>query len=169
LKRLTAAFGTAVLMLGCSLLGCALIAAGAAAGPAAQRIEARSANYLLVAVVTGETMQIHVSRVTDNAPVRDAQLAIVLRGASHAATAAVDGGYTLESKDLALPGAATIDFQVSVGSVGEGLHAVLQAPAKSAQDESAANWRNYGWWVLNFSVCIGFLLLISRRRKAAGD
>jgi hypothetical protein len=27
--------------------------------------------------------------------------------------------------------------------------------------------RQIWWWVLNFAVCIGFLMLFSRRRKAA--
>jgi hypothetical protein len=39
------------------------------------------------------------------------------------------------------------------------------AAAGAPQDKNTA--RQLWWWVLNFGVCIGFLYLISRRRKRA--
>jgi len=140
-------------------------ASGESAPPA--RIEARSADLLAVGLVRGDRMTIHLSRVTDNAPVRDAAVTVVLRGASHPATAETDGSYTLQTKDLVLPGAAAIDFEIAEATMHESLKGTLQAAAadgKSADNNSA---RQFGWWVLNFAVCIGFLWLISRRRKSA--
>ena len=154
-----------------ALVASAIAAAafGAAPGESAPpaRIEARSADLLAVGLVHGDRMTIHLSRVIDNAPVRDAAVTVVLRGASHPATAETDGSYTLQTKDLALPGAAAIDFEIAQAAMHESLKGTLQAAAadgKSADNNSA---RQFGWWVLNFAVCIGFLWLISRRRKSA--
>ena len=56
-----------------------LIAFGArAAAPA--RIEARSADLLVVGLVQGDAMTINVSRLLDNAPVHDATVAVAFRG-----------------------------------------------------------------------------------------
>jgi len=176
---LAAAFATA------TLAAAALAAAmfvGAAFGAAAthpappQRIEARSADLLAVALVRGDRMVIHLSRLIDNAPVRDASVTVLLRGTAHPATAEADGSFTLETKDLELPGAATVEFQVAPAGVsqagasqtgaGETLQGTLQGIAAGApQDKNTA--RQLWWWVLNFAVCIGFLYLISRRRKRA--
>ncbi len=151
--------------------------AGAAFGAAAthpappQRIEARSADLLAVALVRGDRMVIHLSRLIDNAPVRDAAVTVLLRGTAHPATAEADGSFTLETQDLRLPGAATVEFQVAPAGVSqagasETLQGTLQAAAAGApQDKNTA--RQLWWWVLNFAVCIGFLYLISRRRKRA--
>ncbi|MGH9561527.1 MAG: hypothetical protein ACRD3S_08735, partial [Terracidiphilus sp.] len=87
-------------------MAAAPFAAKAAESGAPARIEARSADLLAVGLVHGDRMAIHLSRVIDNAPVRDAAVTVVLRGASHPTTAQSDGSYTLQTKDLALPGAA---------------------------------------------------------------
>ena len=178
-SSIAAAFATA------TLAAAALVAAtfaGAAFGAAAsdpappQRIEARSADLLAVALVRGDRMVIHLSRLIDNAPVRDAAVTVLLRGTAHPATAEADGSFTLETKDLALPGAAAVEFQVvpagvsqagaSRAGAGETLQGTLQvATAAAPQDKNTA--RQLWWWVLNFGVCIGFLYLISRRRKRA--
>lgn len=147
-----------------------------AADPAPpQRIEARSADLLAVALVRGDRMVIHLSRLIDNAPVRDAAVTVLLRGTAHPATAEADGSFSLQTPDLRLPGAAAVEFQVvpagapqgiSQTGMGETLRGTLQGAAAGApQDKNTA--RQLWWWVLNFAVCIGFLYLISRRRKRA--
>jgi hypothetical protein len=133
---------------------------------AAPRIEVRSADLLLVGVVHGERMDLHLSQSVDNAPIRDATVVAVLRGATHAAVAAADGGYEFETPDLALPGAAVVEFRVTRGGATESLRGTLQGAA-TQRDEDKNGIRQYLWWVLNFGVCIGFLMLYSRRRKAA--
>ncbi len=149
----------------------ALVAAARAADApvgesALPRVEARSGNLVAVGVVHGDKMSIHVSRLLDNAPVRDAAITVVLRGAAHGATAETDGSYSLQTKDLTLPGAATVEFQVSQGAERETLKGTLAiAAAGGAEDKN--NARQLWWWVLNFAVCFGILWLISRRRKAA--
>lgn len=113
-------------------------------------------------------MTIHLSRVIDNAPVRDAAVTVVLRGAAHPATAETDGSFTLQTKELTLPGAAAVEFQVAQAAARESLKGTLQvADADLRQDKNSA--RQLWWWVLNFAVCFGFLWLYSRRRKARGD
>jgi hypothetical protein len=155
----------------------ALIAAGAfpmmassaenkAALPA-PRIEARSANLLAVGIVQDDRMSIHLSRVIDNAPVRDAVLAVLMRGTIHSTTAEADGSYTLQTKDLNLPGSASVVFQVTQGGAREDLEGALQIADSQPKLEQKNSARQLWWWVLNFTVCIGFLMLISRRRKAA--
>ena len=147
----------------------AMLTAAAAAAPgepALPRVEARSSDLLAVGVVHGDKMSIHVSRPADNAPVRDAAITVILRGAAHVATAETDGSYTVETQDLALPGAATVEIQVSQGAASQSLKGTLEiGTAGGAQDKN--NARQLWWWVLNFAVCFGVLWLISQRRKAA--
>jgi hypothetical protein len=139
----------------------------APAAPAAPRIEVRSSDLLVVGVVHDDKMSIHVSRLNDNAPVRDAAISLVLRGSTYAAVAEADGGYSLQSKDLKLPGAAAVEFQVAQGGAHETLKGTLDIVNSAAQGEDKNNARQLWWWVLNFAVCFGILWLISRRRKAA--
>jgi hypothetical protein len=156
-------------VLGTAALGPLPAAAAAPAEPAASRVEARSDDLLVVGLVHGDRMTIHLSRLIDNAPVRDAAVTLVLRGAAHPATAETDGGYTLQTKDLTLPGAAAVEFQVVQAGSPESLKGTLQIAADAGQSENKNSARQLWWWVLNFAVCIGFLWLYSRRRKAAED
>jgi hypothetical protein len=150
------------------LSAAATCAVGAPTGaPAPARVEARSADFLAVGVVHGDTMSIHVSRPADNAPVRDAAITVILRGAAHAATAETDGSYSLQTKDLALPGAAVVEFQVAQGAVRASLKGTLDIADAGGRSEDKNNARQLWWWVLNFAVCFGVLWLISKRRKAA--
>jgi hypothetical protein len=145
----------------------AALATAVAAADAAARVEARSATYLVVGLVHDDRMSIHLSRLSDNAPVRDALVTVAMRGESHAATAETDGSYSFESKDLLLPGSTSVEFRVDQGKLHERLGGSLQLAGNSAAPEDRNNARQLWWWVLNFAVCIGVLLLISRRRKAA--
>jgi hypothetical protein len=135
--------------------------------PAVSRVEARSADLLAVGIVHGDTMSIHVSRLADNAPVRDAAINLVLRGTAHAATAETDGSYSVQTKDLLLPGAAAVEIQVSQGAARTSLKGTLDVADAHGQTDDKNNARQLWWWVLNFAVCFGVLWLISRRRKAA--
>jgi hypothetical protein len=151
----------------------ALAVLGSMAAPAAPpepapsaRIAARSAELLAVGTVRGERMTIHLSRITDNAPVRDAVVTVVLRGITHSTVAETDGSYSLQTPELSLPGAAAVQFQVTRGGAREDLNGTLQAADAPDKPEDKNSARQLGWWVLNFAVCIGFLMLW-RRRKAA--
>jgi hypothetical protein len=103
----------------------------------------------------------------DNAPVRDAAVTVVLRGTAHPTMAEADGSFTLETKDLALPGQASVEFEIAQGGASETLKGTLQVAAGGARSEDKNSARQLWWWVLNFAVCIGFLWLYSRRRKTA--
>jgi len=133
----------------------------------AARVEARSTDLLAVGLARGDRMTIHLSRLIDNAPVRDAVVTVTLRGRSYPTTAETDGGYTLQTKDLGLGGAAAIEIQVALAGLRQSLKGTLQAEAGRSQPPEKSTARQLWWWVLNFAVCIGFLYLISRRRKAA--
>lgn len=135
--------------------------------PAATRVEARSADLLAVGVVYGDRMSIRLSRLLDNAPVPDAAVTVVLRGVTHPATAETDGSFTVQTPDLALPGAAAVDFQIAQASTRQSLKGTLQVAGTAGQSEGRNAARQLWWWVLNFTVCIVFLWLFSRRRKAA--
>jgi hypothetical protein len=141
--------------------------AAAADAPPIPRVEARSADFLAVGVVHDDKMSIHLSRLSDNTPVRDAIVTVVLRGTAHPTTADTDGGYSLQTKDFTLPGAATVEFQVSQGAARESLKATLGVAGAAESSEDKNNARQLWWWVLNFGVCFGVLWLISRRRKEA--
>ncbi len=160
-------------MLVLALLGIAAIAPASAAGsgvaqpPAAPRVEARGADLLAVGVVHGDRMSIRLSRLLDNAPVPDAAVTVVLRGVVHPATAETDGSYTVQTADLTLPGTAAIEFQIAQAAVRQSLKGTLQVAAAAGQPEDRNASRQLWWWVLNFAVCIAFLWLFSRRRKAA--
>jgi hypothetical protein len=149
-----------------SIAGCVFGAAGGEA-PAPLRIEARSERLLAVALVRNDRMTIHLSRLIDNSPVRDAAVTVLLRGAAHPAIAEADGGFTMQTKDLALPGDAVVEFQVAQAGARETLKGTLQGAAGSGQPASQNSARQLWWWVLNFAVCIGFLWLWSRRRNSA--
>ncbi len=131
-----------------ALVACVICTAGASPGSAAAgpRIEARSASLLAVGLVDHDRMTIRVSRLADNAPVTNAAVAVKLRGAEQA---------------------ATVQITVHDGAVSETLSATLQPGAEPAEEKNST--RQLLWWVLNFGVCIGFLWLISRRRKAAEE
>jgi len=142
-------------------------AAGSVGAAVSSRVEARSADLLAVGVVQAEKMTIRLSRVIDNAPVRDAVVIAVLRGEAHPTTAETDGSYTFETKDLSLPGAAAVEFQVSQAALKETLKGTLEIASAAGQSEDKNSARQLWWWVLNFAVCIGFLWLFTRRRKNA--
>jgi hypothetical protein len=141
-------------------------AAANAAGTAV-RVEAHSSDLLAVGLVQGGRMSIRLSRVLDNAPVHDAIVAVVLRGVGYPTVAESDGSYTLNAKDLALPGESAVEFQVTQQQQHEDLKGVLKVADVAAASQSAGSARQMWWWALNFGVCIGFLVLFSRRRKRA--
>jgi hypothetical protein len=143
------------------------VAAASAAGSA--RVEARSAQLLAVGTVHGGRMTIHVSRLEDNAPVRDAEVALALRGATHPATALADGGYAIATPDLALPGAAAVRIEVTSNGTRQDLEGTLEPTAAPGPAEDKGSSRQLGWWVLNFAVCIGFLWLWQRRKRNDPD
>jgi hypothetical protein len=150
--------------------GCALLAAlpgRAADEPAATRVEARSESLLAVGIVRADRMSIRVTRVVDNAPVSDAVLTVLLRGVAHPAVAEADGSYTLQTNDLRLPGPASLEFQVTQGTTRHDLKGTLLVADGGTKPDDKNGARQIWWWVLNFAVCIGFLMLFSRRRKAA--
>jgi hypothetical protein len=147
----------------------AMTAAPVWSAAVASRVEAHSEDLLAVGLVHDDSMSIHLSRSIDNAPVRDAVVTVVLRGTAHPTTAETDGSYTLQTKDLALPGAATVEFQVASGAQQERFKGSLQVAGAPGQSEDKNSARQLWWWVLNFAVCIGFLWLFTRRRKAAKD
>ena len=162
MRRLVAFAGAAICCAACGGLP-----AGAADEPAAARVEARSDSLLAVGVVHADHLAIHVTRVVDNAPVRDAVLTVLLRGVTHPTVAEADGSYTLQANDLLLPGPATVEFQINQGAARQDLKGTLLVAdgAEKPGDKNGA--RQMWWWVLNFAVCIGFLVLLSRRRKAS--
>jgi len=160
-------FAGTITILGLAAIAPATAAGNAAAEPAPARIEARSADLLAVGVVQDDRMSIHLSRLLDNAPVRDVAVTVLLRGVAHPATAEADGGFTLQTPDLRLPGTAGVEIQVAGGAAHETLKGALQIAAGAGQADDKNSARQLWWWVLNFAVCIGFLWLISRRRKSA--
>jgi hypothetical protein len=137
-----------------------------AAAPAA-RVEAHSADLLAVGLVQGDRMIIRLSRVIDNAPVRDAAVAVMLRGATYATVAEADGSYSLTAKDLTLPGDAAVGFEVTQAQQHESLKGILKGNADAREPDERGNARQMWWWALNFGVCAGFLVLWSRRKKSA--
>jgi hypothetical protein len=147
--------------------GSSPLRAVAADAPPAARVEAHSAEFLAVGVVHNDKMSIHLSRPLDNAPVRDALVTVVLRGTPHPTTAEADGGYSLQTPDLTLPGAAVVEFQVSQGAARASLKGTLDIAGAADRGEDKNGARQMWWWVLNFGVCFGVLWLISRRRKQA--
>jgi hypothetical protein len=136
---------------------------------AVSRVEARSKDLLAVGVVHDDKMIIHLSRLADNAPVRDAVVGVVLRGSVHPTTAETDGSYTLQSKDLALPGATAVDFLIGEGAAKESIKGTLDIGSQPGVLDDKNSSRQLWWWVLNFAVCGAAVWLFSRRRKAAKD
>jgi hypothetical protein len=152
---------------------CALCAwtAGVFAADAAaiSRLEARSNDLLAVGVVRDDKMIMHISRLADNAPVRDAVVTVVLRGTVHQTIAEADGSYSLQTQDLALAGAAAVDIQIVQGTLKSSLKGTLQVGSQSGPLDDKNSSRQLWWWVLNFAVCGAAVWLFSRRRKAAKD
>jgi hypothetical protein len=161
LGALRAAFRAAAAII--ALAGAAVGAKESAPPP---RVEARSGDLLAVGTVHDGRMTVHLSRLVDNAPVRDAALGVVLRGTAHPATAEADGSYSVQTEDLRLPGTAAVQFEVTRGTDREVLAGTLEVGARAAESNDKGSTRQIGWWVLNFAVCIGFLWLWSRRKSA---
>jgi len=141
----------------------------AADAAAISRVEARSNDLLAVGLAHDDKMIIHISRLVDNAPVRDAVVTVLLRGTLHPTTAESDGSYSLQTKDLALPGAAAVVFQVDQGATKDGIKGTLTIGSQSGPLDDKNSSRQLWWWVLNFAVCGAAVWLFSRRRKAAKD
>ena len=151
-------------------LGVALLLVVASGAAQAARVEAKSQNLLAVGIVEADRMHIRLSRLLDNAPVRDASVAVTLRGQTHATVAEADGSYTLTDKDLALPGAAALEFQITQGALRETLRGTIEVGGEGGKpEEERSQARQYWWWALNFGVCIGFLMLLSRRKKKSDE
>ena len=166
LSIVLAAFATVLAALGAAAVP---LAAFAAESPPPARVEARSDDLLAVGLARGDRMTIRLSRLIDNAPVRDAAVTVILRGVAHPTTAEADGSFTLQTKDLAIPGAAAVDFQVAQAAGSATLKGTLQVAAGAGSSDGKNSSRQLWWWVLNFAVCIGFLWLYSRRRKASEE
>jgi hypothetical protein len=166
-SRLTAVLGMAAALFCCIAVASAAQAAEPPAPSSGARIEARSAELLAVGTVQGNRMVIHLSRIADNAPVRDASVTVVLRGTPHPAVAEADGGYSVTTPDLELPGPAAAEFQVVSGDKRQDLAGTLQIADRAgpSEEKGKGGARQFGWWILNFAVCIGFLMLWSRRKK----
>jgi hypothetical protein len=141
----------------------------AADAAAISRVAARSNDLLAVGVVHDDKMIIHISRLADNAPVRDAVVSVLLRGTLHPTTAESDGSYSLQTQDLALPGAAAVDIQVGQGAAKDSLKGMLNIGSQPGPLDDRNSSRQLWWWVLNFAVCGAAVWLFSRRRKAAKD
>ncbi len=154
-----------LLALVCATLVCATLVASLApaADEAAQRIELRSPQYVLVGLAHGDSLSVRVSNALDNAPVHDAVLTAFLRGGTYPLSAQVDGSYLMVAKDLRLPGSAGIEFEIKQGAEVSRLRGTLQTPDAKGADPN--NVRQYAWWVLNFAVCITAYVLFTRRRK----
>jgi hypothetical protein len=136
---------------------------------ASSRVEASSKDLRAVGVVNDDKMIIHISRLTDNAPLRNAVVTVLLRGTVHPTTAEADGSYSLQTTDLALPGAAAVDIQVGQGATKDSLKGTLDIGSQPGSLEDKNSSRQLWWWVLNFAVCGAAVWLFSRRRKAAKD
>jgi hypothetical protein len=150
-------------------LGFAAVSSPAASGESPARVEARSGDLMAVGLVRDDRMTIRLSRLIDNAPVRDAAVTVTLRGVTYPTTAEADGSFTLQTKGLAIPGAAAVEFQVVQAAARETLKGTLQVAGAAGPSDDRNSARQLWWWVLNFAVCIGFLWLYSRRRKAGSD
>ena len=149
---------------------CALLAAvpgRAADAPAGTRVEARSEKLLAVGIVRADRLVVHVTQLVDNAPVRDAVMTVLLRGIAHPTVAEADGSYTLQTNDLRLAGPASLEFQITQGTTRHDLKGTLLVADGGTKPDDKNGSRQLWWWVLNFAVCIVFLMLISRRRKAS--
>jgi len=139
----------------------------AEAPAATARVEARSGDLLAVGTVRGDRMSVYLSRLADNAPVRDATLNVVLRGTTLPANAEADGSYLVRSSDLEIQGSAAVVFDVATGTRHEQLTGTLAVggPPPETHDGS----RQMLWWVLNSAVCVGFLLMWNRRRRRSEE
>jgi hypothetical protein len=140
-------------------------ACAAAAEVQTPRIELRSPEYLLVGLLHGDSMSVRLTNAFDNAPVHDAALTAYLRGENYPLSAQVDGSYLMVAKDLALPGSASIEFEIKRGAELARLRGRLQTPDAAPKNAEQNNVRQYAWWVLNFAVCITAYVLFTRRRK----
>ena len=65
---------------------------------------------------------------------------------------------------LHVPGVLSAE---QVAAARETLKGTLQTAGGAGPSDDRNSARQLWWWVLNFAVCIGFLWLYSRRRKAA--
>lgn len=143
------------------------------ASGAAARVEARSAELVVVGLARGDRLTLHVSRVLDNAPVRDATVTVTLRGRTYPAVADVDGGYSLQAGELAVPGSTAVEFRVVAAGNEQRLLGTLQvaSPAGQADEGAGGTARQVAWWILNFGACGAFLVLLARRnrRKKAAE
>lgn len=166
-ERHRAGVGGVAAVIAANIAVAATLAASAVAA-AAVRVEAHSAGMLAVGIVQHDVMSVHLSRQLDNAPVRNAVLTVLLRGVVHPTLVEADGSYTLRTKDLELPGPAMVQFDVVADGVRDSLKGSIDnAGVVDAAPRQENSVRQLGWWALNFSVCIGFLMLISRRRRSA--
>ena len=130
-------------------------------------MEAHSADLLAVGLLHGDRLSIRLTRAIDNAPIPDAVVSVLLRGATYPTVAEADGSYSLTAKDLTLPGEAAVEFRIAQGQDRETLSGILKVATAAVEHDDRGSGRQMWWWALNFGVCIGFLWLFSRRKKSA--
>jgi membrane fusion protein, heavy metal efflux system len=134
-------------------------------GGATPRIEARTTNIELVAVVDADDMTVWIDRWADNAPIANANVNVTIDGQSKTAKFA-NGVYTVSDARLATAGAHQVAFLVTRAGVIESLSAELRIPERDSSLPSGS-WTH---WVAAAGVAVLAIIgAVFWRSRRAGD
>jgi membrane fusion protein, heavy metal efflux system len=134
-------------------------------GGATPRIEARTTNIELVAVVDADDMTVWIDRWADNAPIANANVNVTIDGQSKTAKFA-NGVYTVSDARLATAGAHQVAFLVTRAGVIESLSAELRIPERDLSLPSGS-WTH---WVAAAGVAVLAIIgAVFWRSRRAGD
>lgn len=139
-----------------------------AAGP---RMEARSTDLELLAVLEDRQLVIYLDHFASNVPITDAKLELESGDWSAQAEARPDGSYVADAAPLTTPGSHPIVVTVEAGDIVDLLNGNLQVGAPRSPDGRAleqADIPSWPGWSLGGLVALGaFGVLMMRMRRSA--
>lgn len=139
-----------------------------AAGP---RLEARSADLELLAVLKDRQLVIYLDHFASNVPITDAKLELESGNWSAQAQARPDGSYVVDAAPLAAPGSHPVVITVEAGDIVDLLNGELQVgapqpPAGPAAEQAGVVPRS-GWVLGGLAALAVFGVLVMRMRRSA--
>lgn len=144
----------------------AAVAPTSSAAP--QRFSAASDAFELVGVVSGMHLTVYLDRFENNAPVKDAQLAIEIGDAKVALKQVAEGEFEGTLAAGLEPGVLAVKASVVAGSEASTLTGDLIAPeAEHAHDAPHRDWQPYAAGTAAALVLLAGLLWLKRRAGAA--
>jgi len=145
-----------------------------ATGTALPRFAAVSEAFELVGVIDARQLTVYLDRFADNAPIKDARIALELGGVKVALAPTPDGEYKATLAQELKPGVTAVTATVVVGNETDILAADLALEERvEAAHVHGRSWKTLAGWGAVIALAIALLVGVGRfvvaaRRKREG-